>query len=308
LAYKPGSNVRDLWTGVKGDTSGNYNDAQRNQADEWLRMEDAWAGTDREGLSQRYVDQFNALSAPAAPPAETPPAGGGTGSGSGSGGSGSAATTTEDALANDKPASGSTTTEGTQDIFNDTLIKLIGQDPSNVSISDPNLRPQADAFRASQEHSRRQRQEAAAEALGSRGMESSGAMDAEVASSWDDMGRNVATHDASLIAGELQARRSEIMQALALAGNTINADLARDLQRELSNIDAALRREGFSLQDKLGSGDIDLRRFLGTGQLNLGLLDLLLGDEHFKSNLGFQIGSKEADMNTAALLALLSGG
>lgn len=237
--------------------------------------------------------------------------GAGTGGVATSGGgtpAGTRATTAEDALADDAPVEGSTTTEGTQKLFNDTLIGLLGQDPSNISISDPTLRPQADAFAAAQERARRQRQEASAERFGATGMESSGAMDAEVASGYDDMGRNVGAFNASLVGGELQRRRQEIMQAMALAGNMLNADLARDLQKELAEIDAALRREGLNVQSSLGFGDLSLRDKLGTGGLSVQLLQMLMGDKQFGQNLGFQIGAKEADLNNDALMMLLFGG
>jgi hypothetical protein len=210
-----------------------------------------------------------------------------------------------DARANTAPVSGSTATRGTQQLLNQTLIDLLGQDPNNVSVNDPSLRPQAEAYRFARERAARGQQEQLAEGLGAQGLGRSGAMDAGRMQIGTQMGQDVAGYEAGLVGQELQGRRGQIVKALELGRGIIGDDMMRQLQMELANIDAAIRGRGLDIQDKLGTGDLDLRGKLGTGGLNLGLLGLLLGDRHFNSNLGFQVGATQAALNNQALASLM---
>ena len=51
--------------------------------------------------------------------------------------------------------------------------------------------------------------------------------------------------------------------------------------------------------------DIELRRQLGSGQLNLGLLEALLRNQQFNDQLGFDMGKFGSEGNRDAIMELL---
>jgi hypothetical protein len=111
--------------------------------------------------------------------------------------------------------------------------------------------------------------------------------------------------------------------ALQIANARGMQQQANDLQRQIANLDAQLRREGYSTQERLaqldakvrelgintqgaiGRGEIDLRRELGIGELNLGLLQALLQNQQVGNRLGFDIGQWQSILNKDSLLAAL---
>lgn len=102
-------------------------------------------------------------------------------------------------------------------------------------------------------------------------------------------------------------RQQDITAALALGGQMLTDQDKMKLQKELADLDAQLRREGLSMQGSLGSQDIGLRRELGHGNLNLGLLSAMLQNQQFGQNLGFQADSFGAQLDQNAILGLLNG-
>lgn len=79
-------------------------------------------------------------------------------------------------------------------------------------------------------------------------------------------------------------------------------------QERLAQLDAEVRRLGIDTQGAIGRGEIDLRRELGIGELNLGFLQTLLQNNQVNNRLGFDIGAWQSSMNKDALLAALTGG
>ena len=67
----------------------------------------------------------------------------------------------------------------------------------------------------------------------------------------------------------------------------------------------ALAQASLQLQGNLGYGDLNLRDMLGRGQLNLGLLNALQGNQHFYDSLGFDYNSLINSANRDASLAAL---
>jgi hypothetical protein len=72
------------------------------------------------------------------------------------------------------------------------------------------------------------------------------------------------------------------------------------------DVDAELKRLGIQSQADLGRGDLDLRRFLGEGNLNLGLLSALFQNDQFGKGLGADLGKFNASRNDNYLQALLA--
>ena len=69
------------------------------------------------------------------------------------------------------------------------------------------------------------------------------------------------------------------------------------LQERLALLDAEVRRYGIDTQGDLGKLDVALRKELGIGQLNLGLLNALLGNQQFNDKLGWDMASWAANQN-----------
>jgi hypothetical protein len=83
----------------------------------------------------------------------------------------------------------------------------------------------------------------------------------------------------------------------------LSGDQQRALQKQLADLDAQVRREGLSVQNTLGQGDLSLRRDLGTGGLNNQLLGILLNNQQGNDSLGLQAAGMQNGMNRDALLA-----
>jgi hypothetical protein len=76
-------------------------------------------------------------------------------------------------------------------------------------------------------------------------------------------------------------------------------------QERLAQLDAEVRKYGIDTQGRIGSGEIDLRRELGIGELNLGLLQTLLQNQQYNNGLGFDIGKWQSLLNKDSLIAAL---
>lgn len=105
-----------------------------------------------------------------------------------------------------------------------------------------------------------------------------------------------AQFEADLYKGELQDQRSRVMQALELATQSGNAALSRQLQEKLGLLDNQLRNESLKAQTALGKG-----------QLSLGLLQALLGDQRAKDALGFNYANLGVNANQNFMNSILNG-
>jgi len=194
-----------------------------------------------------------------------------------------------------------TSNQGSQDVFRNTLLQKASQG-TTVDQNDPNFRQQADTYNARVERDKRNYVADQAEKLGPY---QSGALQGEERVASERAGQAKGQFEADLVGRELQARRQEIAQYMTMLGGVISDDERSMLQRELADLDAALRREGLSQTGALGSRELDIRDRLGSGELNLGMLRTLLQNQQFGQDLGFRIGATEADLNNQALRYLL---
>jgi len=214
-------------------------------------------------------------------------------------------TTGATALGQTGPAANETTTAGLQNQTRDALINILDQ--GMPTAADPTLAPQISAFNAAQNRATARQVNMNAEAFGAAGLESSGARLGADQGVIQQQGLNEASFASGLVGQELNTRREQIMDALKVAQATTDQDLSRRLQMELANIDAAIRERGLDVQSTLGQGDIDLRRMLGTGNLNLGLLGMLFQDRQFGDRMGLDIAQLESYYNNAAVQNMLAG-
>lgn len=97
------------------------------------------------------------------------------------------------------------------------------------------------------------------------------------------------------------------------------ANLDATVKTNIANLDAQLRREGYSTQDRLAALDAEVRKYgidvqgnlgvldvalrkeLGIGQLNLGLLNALLSNQQFNDGLGWNMAQWAAGQNANAV-------
>ena len=85
---------------------------------------------------------------------------------------------------------------------------------------------------------------------------------------------------------------------------TMDGDLQKQgygLQERLALLDAEVRKYGINTQGDLGKLDVALRKELGIGQLNLGLLNALLGNQQFNDGLGWDMAKTIIGQNANAV-------
>jgi hypothetical protein len=187
-----------------------------------------------------------------------------------------------------------TSNQGTQDVVRNSYLQQATQG-TQVDRNDPNFRQQADAFGAIQDRTRRQYQSEAAERLSAQGLGNSGAMENERRLSNENAANAQGAFESQLVARELQNRREEIQNALTNLRGMISADQAAELQRQLAELDAALKREGVSAQTGLGQQELALKDKLGMAGINVDLMRALLQNQQFGTSAGIQIGEIEAN-------------
>lgn len=152
--------------------------------------------------------------------------------------------------------------------------------------TDPTIKNQVDYFRAEQERARRNAISNAAEEGGPLG-------DTRKRMAAERVGQATGAFQAELAARELTGRRAEIANALASMGGMLSTDQQAGLQRELAQMDNAIKQYQLGISDRelglnreLGLGDLGLRRELGLGDLSL-RKELGLGDLGLRKDLGF---------------------
>lgn len=128
-------------------------------------------------------------------------------------------------------------------LLNDLYTRLRGRmDQSlNVSASDPNIRTQANPYRASVERQRRDYLSGLAE----RGSPTQN-LNAEGRMASEKAGQAVGAYEGDLVGVEVAARRQEIADALDTYAGLLNSEEERSLRMELAQLDAELRRQAMS--------------------------------------------------------------
>ncbi len=202
-----------------------------------------------------------------------------------------------------------------QSTYQDSLLKLIADNQKPVSLEDPQLQPASDVYRATRQREADRARSSAAERAAATGTLGAGGFDANVGQIENRKGMDIAQHDSDLVLNEMNARRQQLTQGLALAQQTGNADAERQIRTQLALLDAAVnesqfgrelqfRESALGSQTQLGQGELSLRLLLGLLQNQLGQGQLGLGYDTLGSNNAFNL----ANLDFNNLQSVLRGG
>jgi len=203
-----------------------------------------------------------------------------------------------------------TANQGTQDVVRNSYLERATQG-TDVSVNDPNIKAQLEPYAAATERARRQAISEAAEKNSAMGLGNSGAMEAESRLLTERAGQANGLYASQLVGREIDQRRTEIKDALAslqqqiaadqanattrdLAGNQnqLQRDLAAQqtaLQKELAQLDAQMKELGITTGANTAAAELALRERLGMAGIDVDKLRLMLEDQHFGDELGFNI-------------------
>ena len=188
---------------------------------------------------------------------------------------------------------------GTGGLAQSELQKLLltgGTDGMQLDMNNPAIQAQRTNFDRVNSRATGQQRLAAAERAAASGSLGSGGYDANLNAAEQSAGDRASGFEAQLMTQELQGQRERVMQGLQMALASNDTAQARALQERLGTLDATLRREGMSIQDKLGKG-----------QLGLGLLNAMLGDKANMGNLDLGWFTAGNNANLGLLNSILNG-
>lgn len=197
-----------------------------------------------------------------------------------------------------------TTNQGAQDVVRNSYLQRATQG-TQIDANDPNIRQQLDPFAAATERARRQYESEQAERLSARGLGQSSQMDTERRMASERAGEQVGLKASDLVSRELDNRRTEIREALSSLSGLLSQDQQRALQEELARLEAQLKQQQIKDAKSIADRELGLKRELGLGGLNIDQMRLLLQNQQFNKDLGFNIADREAYYNNAALQSLL---
>lgn len=151
-------------------------------------------------------------------------------------------------------------------LFNTLMGKA--QQSLNVDPNDPIIKGQVDAARASNERGTKDYLAATAEQAGPHAN-----MDASTRSAYEKSGQATTALQASLMQNELNARRTEIQNALSESGSLLSAQDQMALQRELGLLNAGINSQqvgnSFNLgQQQINSGNDQFNATYGLNSTN----------------------------------------
>jgi hypothetical protein len=161
---------------------------------------------------------------------------------------------------------------------------MMNQGP--VTMEDPIVKAQADAFAQAQQRGLEQTRAAMAERAAATGTLGSGGFNADVQGAYQDMGNQIAGQNASLLGQRLDQQRQEIQNALQMGGQYLSDQQKNALSLKLAQINDATQRMGLGVQERLG-----------TGQLNLGMLNALMQNQQAGNALGWDMSKFQWNAN-----------
>lgn len=130
------------------------------------------------------------------------------------------------------------------------LMDQLGKMSQPVSADDPYIRGEMDAQNRVLEQNRREQRATSAERAAFTGLNSggqgSGALDTDIAAGFEAKGQQLSGLQAQLFSREMQSRRGQLGQMLAMAVQTGDNEAARALQLQIANMDAQLRKMGLA--------------------------------------------------------------
>lgn len=204
-----------------------------------------------------------------------------------------------------------------------SIMGMLGTNVNQASVTDADLAPESQAFRAAAERSQAARRAETVHNAQRGGYADSGGLEQRLDAQAQQTGQAIGANDASLVGKKLDGRRQQLNTALAAAQSMGMADEANNLSRQLANLDASLQtrgqdisreqndtqrqlgnldastriylgdmnaqlqREGYSTQERLGRLDAELKRYGIDVQGRLGEIDTALRG---------QLGNRQIDL------------
>lgn len=173
--------------------------------------------------------------------------------------------------------------------LNDLIKRVPTYDPNA-----PQNKMQLDVARVNHQRSAERKRAAMAERDAAMGTSHSGGQDVDIERILNEQGMDDASFEAALARDSINADRGERMQALGIGAGLTGQAEGDKVRMQLANLDAALRREGLSLQE-----------MLGTGQLGNNLLGILLGTQLGNDRLAYDYTNLERLINEGVMDAAL---
>ncbi len=188
------------------------------------------------------------------------------------------------------PAKNPAITEQMRGILSTRLNDL--SQPHDV-LADPIYKQQVEAYRVNQARAAQRERRIAAERAAAGGTGQSGGFNTTVNQIAQKQGESESQFGANLAGQRLLQREQQLTQAIEMARAVGQDDVAMQLENEK----LALSQAAEQLQSDLGHG-----------QLSLGLLNALQGNQQFYDSLGFNYAGLQNSMNRDATIAALGGG
>jgi hypothetical protein len=191
------------------------------------------------------------------------------------------------------------------DAFRGALMTQLTAPVTAPTADDPTIKAQTDAFSLSQQRGNEREQNQLAESAAFDNTRTAGGFLSDKLGLEQQRAEAEGAFGADLRGRELQSRRDQVAQALQLGAGYLSDQEHQALQKQLADLDAAVRREGIQQQGSIASGDLALRSRLGEGQLNLGLLSELNNQQRSSDQLGYNYTALQTQANRDAILTAL---
>jgi len=187
--------------------------------------------------------------------------------------------------------------------FQQALVNRLTAPPPDAS--SPAIAPAIAANKLAGQRGMERARAQLAERAAANGTSSSGGFDTALQGLNQDRATQEGQFAGQAIQGQAAQQAQELTSALALYGGMMTEQDRLAMQEKLANLSAQVQRESIANQASLGGQDIALRGELGRGNLNLGLLSALMGNQVANSSLGLQAGLGAANLNQQAVLQSL---
>jgi hypothetical protein len=174
-----------------------------------------------------------------------------------------------------------------QDLLQKRIQELLGTKIGDVDTTTQEYQSQRGAFDRGQGRAMETAKRNAASRRGASG--NSGGFDSQMETLDSEAAGMAGNFEAQLATQQIGRQREDLQMALQMAQQSGMADEAR------------------ALQEKLAQSDIELRKYLGKGQLGLGMLGTLLGNQRAQDALGFNYAQLGNQVNQQTLQQLLAG-
>lgn len=146
-----------------------------------------------------------------------------------------------------------------------------------VDVNAPGIKEQLASQRLARQRSAERQRSQTATKMASEGLGDSGAMDTALSGIEQQRGEGESADIAQVMGGELQAKRSELMQLLQMATSSGDAEMARNVQMQLAGIDAEMQKQQMADVNSRFGQDLGFRKSSFVDNLGLQIMLAQLG-------------------------------